>query len=100
MGIEELGLGLSTTAALAIPPPSTVGVQGGTAGTLDGNLGALDLQKRAVPLLVAPGSLTLEDDLLLISHRTIRFECIIAYGCAIIQVGEVECSARGYSDTG
>jgi hypothetical protein len=63
VSVEELGLGDTTVAALAVPPTSTVRVQVGTTSTLDGDLGALDLQEGSVPFTVTPGSLTLEDDL-------------------------------------
>jgi hypothetical protein len=63
VGVEELGLGDTTVGTLAVPPAGSIGVEVSTARTLDGDLGALDLQERAIPLLVAPGRLTLEDDL-------------------------------------
>lgn len=62
VGGEELGLLLATVSALAVPPTGTVSVEGGT-GTVDSDLLSRDLQKRASPLLVAPGGGTLEDDL-------------------------------------
>lgn len=60
---EELGLGLAAVASLAIPPTGTVRVKLRTAGTGDGNILALDLEQWTSPLLVAPGSGTLEDNL-------------------------------------
>jgi hypothetical protein len=63
MGIEELGLRNATVATFAVPPTRTIGVQVGTASTLDGDSGTGDLEEWATPFLVSPGSLTLEDDL-------------------------------------
>jgi hypothetical protein len=61
MGVEELGLSLATVAAFAIPPTSSVGVEIGTAGALDGNSSTGDLEEWTTPFLVSPSSLTLED---------------------------------------
>lgn len=63
MGIEELGLGLATVGTFTVPPTCAVGVQVGTAGTLDGDSSTRNLQQGATPFLVSPGGLTLEDDL-------------------------------------
>lgn len=63
MCIEELRLGLATTATFSIPPTSTVGVQNGATGASDGNASTLNLEQGPVPLLVAPSSRALEDDL-------------------------------------
>jgi hypothetical protein len=60
---EELGLGLAAVASLAVPPTGTVRVELRTAGTGDGNILALDLEQWTSPLLVAPGSGTLKDNL-------------------------------------
>jgi hypothetical protein len=60
---EELGLDLAAVASLAVPPTGTVRVELCTAGTGDGNILALDLQQWTSPLLVAPGSGTLKDNL-------------------------------------
>lgn len=63
MGVEELGLRLAAVGALAVPPTGTVGVEVGPGGAFDGDLGALDLQQRAIPLFIAPSSLAFKDDL-------------------------------------
>jgi hypothetical protein len=63
VGVEELGLSDTTVASLSIPPAGSIGVQLGATGTLDGDSRALDLEERAVPFLVPPGGLTLEDNL-------------------------------------
>jgi hypothetical protein len=63
MGIEELGLGNATVATFAVPPTRTIGVEVGTAGTLDGDSSTGDLEEWATPFLVSPGGLTFEDDL-------------------------------------
>lgn len=63
MCIEELGLGLATIAAFAIPPTSTVGVQISTRGALNIDPGAFNLEQWANPFLVAPGGLAFEDNL-------------------------------------
>lgn len=59
---EELGLDLALV-TFAVPPAGTVAVELGTAGTGDGDILALNLQQRALPLLVAPSSGAFEDDL-------------------------------------
>lgn len=64
VSVEELGLGDATAATLAVPPASTVGVEGGAGGSLNGDARALDLEEWSVPLGVAPGGLALEDHLL------------------------------------
>lgn len=64
MSKEELGLrlALGKIGTIAIPPSRSVGVQRGTS-TVNGDRRASDAEKRASPFLVAPGSSTLEDDL-------------------------------------
>lgn len=62
MGREELGLRLATVSAAAIPVELTLGVKNSTRA-LNGDLVSRDLQKRALPLLVAPGGGSLEDNL-------------------------------------
>lgn len=62
MGIEELGLGLSSICPLTVPPATAVTVEGGIAFALDGDVGAGDTDEGAIPLIVAKGSLALEDD--------------------------------------
>lgn len=63
MGVEELGLSHATVAAFAVPPTSTVGVEIGTTGTFDGDTSTGDLEEWAIPFLVSPSGLTLEDHL-------------------------------------
>jgi hypothetical protein len=63
MGSKELGLRLAAVASLAIPPTGAIGVQNSTAGALDGDVVAFDLEERAGPFLVAPSRGALEDDL-------------------------------------
>lgn len=63
MGSKELGLRLAAIASLAIPPARTIGVQNGTAGSLNRDVVALNLEERAGPFFVAPSRGALEDDL-------------------------------------
>lgn len=63
MGVEELGLGDTTVAALAVPPEGTLAIEDGTIGSLNGDTGARDGEKGTLPLGVFPGSSTFEDDL-------------------------------------
>lgn len=64
--LEELGLGLSTVAALAIPPTSTIAVDLSTGRLFHGDVGSGHGDQRTLPFLVAEGGFTLEDDLELI----------------------------------
>lgn len=61
VGVEELGLGLATVGALGVPPAGSITIESGTS-TVDGDLVASDGDEGAVPLLVAEGGGTLEDD--------------------------------------
>lgn len=82
VGVEELGLGLAAVGALSVPPSGTVGVEVGAGRAFNGDLVALDLQKRAIPLLVAPSGLALEDDLcsvLATFHRATGLPLIAAH---------------------
>jgi hypothetical protein len=63
MGIKELGLGLATVGTFAIPPSLSTTVDGVVGRSRNGNVGARDSDKRAVPLLVTEGSLAAEDNL-------------------------------------
>lgn len=72
MGVEHLGLGLSTVGALGVPPAGSVGVKSGT-GAIDGDVVTGDRDKRSLPLLVTEGGGALEDDV-----------------GALLQVGQVE----------
>lgn len=60
---EELGLGLATVGALGVPVFLTQAVQRRAGGTLDSDASTGDGEKRSLPLLVAEGGLSLEDDL-------------------------------------
>jgi hypothetical protein len=63
VGIEELGLGLSTIGALPIPPTGTVGVDDGAIRSLDGDIGTRDFDERTAPLLVTESRGALKDNL-------------------------------------
>lgn len=63
MGIEELGLGLSTIGSLSIPPACTTSVNNISTRTGDDNIGSGDRDKRSRPFFVAERSGALEDDL-------------------------------------
>lgn len=63
VGVEELGLGLATVRALAVPPLGAVAIDNVARGAGDGDVSAGDRDQGAFPLLVAEGSGTLEDDL-------------------------------------
>lgn len=60
---EELGLGLAAVASLGVPPSLTLAVDGVTGSTLNEEVGTSEGDQRTFPLLVAEGSLSLEDDL-------------------------------------
>lgn len=62
MSRKELGLILATVSSVSIPPSLTTSVKHSTRA-LNGDLVSRDLHKRSLPLLVAPGSSSLEDDL-------------------------------------
>lgn len=62
MGVEELRLGLSAVAALAIPPASAVAIEDTASGTGDGDGCTRNTDERTSPLLVAEGSGALKDD--------------------------------------
>jgi hypothetical protein len=66
---EELGLGLSTVAALGVPPSLTLAVNRVTRGTLDEEVVSGEGNQGTSPLLVAKGSLALEDDLRLLARE-------------------------------
>ena len=61
--VEELRLGLSTVAALAVPPSGAIRVQRCRRRSRDGDGSAFYLEKRAIPLLVTPSRCSFEDDL-------------------------------------
>lgn len=63
MSVEELGLGLSTVAALAVPPSRAVAINGVARGTVDDDVASRKGDERSAPLLVAKGGLSLEGDL-------------------------------------
>jgi hypothetical protein len=68
VGAEELGLGLSAVAALGIPPSLTLAVNIVARGTLDEEVVSGEGNQGTFPLLVAKGSLALEDDLRLLAR--------------------------------
>lgn len=68
VGAEELGLGLSAVAALGVPPALTLAVNRVTRGTLDEEVVSGEGNQGTFPLLVAKGSLALEDDLRLLAR--------------------------------
>jgi len=59
---EELGLGSAAVATVSIPVLLTLAVENSTRA-LNSDLVTGDLEKRSLPLLVAPGGGALEDDL-------------------------------------
>lgn len=63
VGVEELGLGLSTVAALSVPPLGTVSIDNVARGTLDGDGASGEGDQRTLPLLVTERGSTLEGDL-------------------------------------
>lgn len=63
MGVEHLGFGLSTVAALSIPPLSTIAIDDMARCTRNGDVCAADADERALPFLVAEGGCSLENDL-------------------------------------
>jgi hypothetical protein len=63
VSIEELGLGLSTVAALTVPPAGTVSVKDGAGGSFDGDVGTGDGDERTGPFFIAEGGGAFEDDL-------------------------------------
>jgi hypothetical protein len=62
MSREELWLINATVSSLSIPPSLTTSIENSTRA-LNSDLVSRDLHKRSLPLLVAPGSGSLEDDL-------------------------------------
>lgn len=63
VGVEELGLVDTAVGALAVPPPATVTINQVALGTSDRDIGSGNTDQRTVPLFVAEGRGTLEDDL-------------------------------------
>lgn len=63
VGREELGLLLATVGSLGVPPASTISVEHGARGTLDGDISSRNRDQGTLPLLVAKSGSTLEDDL-------------------------------------
>ncbi len=59
---EELGLDLSAVTALTIPPTSSVTIENRSRSALDSDFVSTNVNKGALPLLVAPSRGTLEDD--------------------------------------
>jgi hypothetical protein len=77
VGVEKLGLGLSTVGALGVPPAGSVSVKSG-AGAIDSDVVAGDRDERSLPLLVTESGGALENDV-----------------GALGQVGQVEGGAGG-----
>lgn len=75
VGVEELGLGLATVGALAIPPLGTVAINHVARSTGDGDVSSGDGDERTFPLLVTERSGTLEDDLALKENCQHRVCC-------------------------
>lgn len=63
VGVEELGLGLASVGALAVPPLGAVAIDDMARGAGDSDVSSGDGDQGAFPLLVSEGSGTLEDDL-------------------------------------
>lgn len=82
MGVDELGLLLAAVGALGVPPTLSIAIESGTSA-VNGDVVAIDTDKRTFPLLVAESGGTLEDDL-----------------GARLQAGEVEGLASGDLDVG
>lgn len=103
---EELGLVHAAVAALAVPPASSLAVEDGAAGALDGDVFAFDLEEGAVPFLVAPGCRSFKNDLYRrtvsgLGHLWVRFGGLVgchSYMSAIFKIGEVEGCSRWYGD--
>lgn len=62
VSVEELGLGLSTVAALAVPPSRAVAINGVARGTFNDDVASRKGDERSLPLLVSKGCLSLEGD--------------------------------------
>jgi hypothetical protein len=77
VSVEHLGLGLATVSALGVPPTGSISVESGTSA-VDGDVVTRDRDERTLPLLVAEGGGTLEDDV-----------------GALLQIGQVEGGASG-----
>lgn len=78
VGGEELGLRFATVGALGVPVLLAEAVQRRAGGTLDGDASTGNGQQGSLPLLVAEGGLSLEDDL-----------------GVVLQAGEVQGSSCG-----
>jgi hypothetical protein len=81
MSVEELGLGLSTVAALAVPPSGAVAINGVARGTVDDDVASRKGDERSAPLLVAKGGLSLEGDLLCFEFNTMTIRGMIGNVC-------------------
>lgn len=92
MGTEELGLGLATVAALAIPPALTLTVNGVAIGTFDEKVVSSEGDQGTFPGIIAKGSLSLEDDLYCV-RKSPYLENRITYMSAILELGKIKSSA-------
>lgn len=63
VGVEELGLGLASVGALAVPPLGAIAINDVARGAGDSDVSSGDRDQWSLPLLVSEGSGTLEDDL-------------------------------------
>lgn len=63
VGVEELGLGLASVGALAVPPLGAVAIDDVARGAGDSDVGSGDGDQGSLPLLVSERGGTLEDDL-------------------------------------
>lgn len=63
MSIEELGFGLATVGALAVPPARAVTIQDGAGSSFDGDVSAGDGDEGTGPFFVAKGGGAFENDL-------------------------------------
>ena len=61
--VHELGLGLATVGALAVPPAGAVTVDDGAGGLGDGDVLTAEADQGTLPFLVAKGGGTLKGDL-------------------------------------
>ena len=63
MGVEKLGFGFPTTATFAVPPKGTFRIDVTPVSAFDGDIGALNLEKRTIPFLISKCCDSLKNDL-------------------------------------
>lgn len=63
MGVKELGLGLAAVGTFTVPPSLPATVDSVVGCSRDGNVRSRDPNQWAIPLFVAEGGLTAEDNL-------------------------------------